>query len=57
MLYYKHSRLNGLGCPLGIETRKIAMIDRMARWLNGLGCPLGIETPCLHRHLDRAGTG
>jgi len=37
--------LNGLGCPLGIETLLLLLLfSTHASRLNGLGCPLGIET-------------
>src|SRR5579885_2276674 len=37
--------LNGLGCPLGIETVSCSHAPRiLQQGLNGLGCPLGIET-------------
>ena len=38
-------RLNGRGCPSGIETLTI-ICDSSAQlgWLNGRGCPSGIET-------------
>ncbi len=44
MLYCKHSRLNGWGCPLGIETIRNAGFLQSFQRLNGWGCPLGIET-------------
>src|SRR5258708_23475939 len=43
MLYYKHSRLNGRGCPLGIETPNQTASSSRSSWLNGRGCPLVIE--------------
>ena len=45
MLYYKRSRLNGLGSPSGIETQLIRhQVCLPADRLNGLGSPSGIET-------------
>ncbi len=36
--------LNGLGSPLGIETRLLQQSTCLSYRLNGLGSPLGIET-------------
>src|SRR6266704_2320789 len=45
VLDYKHSRLNGLGSPSGIETKSTTKPGQMTFMrLNGLGSPSGIET-------------
>src|SRR6266487_4091784 len=45
MLYYKHSRLNGLWSPLGIATNCAIHFLLVFQRLNGLWSPLGIATP------------
>ena len=44
MLYYECRRLNGWGCPFGIETTRKHVLLNIHPGLNGWGCPFGIET-------------
>ena len=48
MLYYKHSRRNSLGGPVGIETPQFSSMKvEPPRRRNSLGGPVGIETSLL----------
>ena len=37
-------RVNGWGCPIGIETGPLILCGGYVFRLNGWGCPIGIET-------------
>src|SRR5437588_12910796 len=50
MLYYECRRLNGWGCPFGIESKSKKSPQRLWIGLNGWGCPFGIERRLMRQY-------